>query len=228
MELLKEDVGILTIKDFKAFIENSDSKTEFKNMINQYDFAGCYKFLKNLHAFSFCSMLTELLLKNKINPLKYMDYVPAYFLYESNLKISDIPTMPSNIKFFESRAFCGYKGLESITIPEGAPMVNDNTFAGCIQLEQVYLPNSIKEIADAAFWNCTKLSRINLPDGLYKIGEYAFIGCSNLRYLDIPKSIHEIGTYAFSHCENLSIICHSQRVEKLIRDSGFDGKIEVK
>mgnify|MGYP003319465674 CR=1 FL=1 len=150
MKLLKEDTG-LTVKDFKNILATTDNYTEFKNMINRYDFAGCYKFLKNLHAFSLCSTLTELLLKNKINPLKYMDYVPAYFLYKSNLKISDIPTMSSNIKFFESRAFCGYNGLESITIPEGAPMVNDDTFAGCIQLEQVYLPNSIKEIAYAAF-----------------------------------------------------------------------------
>ena len=57
-----------------------------------------------------------MLLKSNINPLKYMDNIPDYFLS----RITDIThiDIPDNIKYIGQGAFYGCSSLTNIIIPK--------------------------------------------------------------------------------------------------------------
>ena len=105
--------------------------TKYEEELNDKNFDFIYT---KLTGYSYVSSFTALLLKNNINPLNYMDHVPACFAYDLS--------------------------IESFEIPNNITYIWGNAFDGCKNLKSIHIPNSVKEIYTAAFYACNNLSDI--------------------------------------------------------------------
>ena len=125
-EIIKKHKGSLKaiIFEFEEELNNKDFKTIYDNINNAYYIVPAF---------------TALLLKNNINPLKYMDEVPACFAYELNIKEFIIP---DGIKFIGDNAFAKCDILTSITIPKSIIHIDDAVFWGCYNLKDIYYEGS--------------------------------------------------------------------------------------
>ena len=65
------------IKEHKKELKELISR--FKEEINKNHFKTIYEYINNHKHHAISSAFTALLLKNNINPLAYMDFVPDYF-----------------------------------------------------------------------------------------------------------------------------------------------------
>ena len=104
-----------------------------------------------------CRSFTALLLKNNINPLKYMDEVPEYFAYGLNIKEFIIP---NNIIEISPCAFEDCSILTNITIGSGTTLIYNSVFSNCERLASITIPKSVVYIGQAAFRNCSKLKDV--------------------------------------------------------------------
>ena len=103
--------------------------------------------------------ITYVLMCANINPLDYMDEIPAqYFMNCNNLVSIDIP---NGIKSVGDRAFEGCRSLISIIIPDGVTDIQDGAFAYCSELTNITIHDSVKHIDNYAFNQCAKLKQIN-------------------------------------------------------------------
>ena len=125
-----------------------------------------------------CRSFTALLLKNNINPLKYMDEVPEYFAFGLD--------------------------IEDFVIPNNVTRIRGKAFYWCDNLKSVTIPNSVTSISDYAFSKCSSLVEITIPSSVTSIGGYAFYKCINLNSVTIPKNIKNIYSCAFKDCESLT------------------------
>ena len=79
--------------------------------------------------------MTKLFFSIGINPLKYMSFVPAFYMED-------------------------FKDLEEIEIPEGIKEIGKEAFYGCTNLKKVYLPSTLQVIEYAVFGGCGSLKDI--------------------------------------------------------------------
>ena len=86
-----------------------------------------------------CRSFTALLLKNNINPLKYMDEVPEYFAFGLDIEYFVIP---NNVTRIRGNAFYGCDNLKSVTIPKNIKNIYTNAFKDCESLTDVYYEGS--------------------------------------------------------------------------------------
>lgn len=93
-------------------------------------------------------LLTTTLLKSGINPLKYMDKVPPYYLVESD--ITEI-VIPNNIKEIGYNAFSYCEELNKICLPNNLITIEEEAFQYCKNLKQIKVPKSVKYIGKSAF-----------------------------------------------------------------------------
>mgnify|MGYP002706907091 CR=1 FL=1 len=113
-------------------------------------------------------------------------------------------------------AFCGCRGLTSITILEGVTSIGDTAFLWCSGLTGITIPASVTSIGDRAFLDCGGLTSITVEAGnmaydsrdncnaIIEKGTNTLIkGCNNTK---IPVSVTGIGDDAFSYCNGLTSI----------------------
>lgn len=122
------------IKQYKYIIK--DILQDYEQELNNNKYENIYGDIEDIDVIP---AFTALLLKNNINPLEYMDYVPAYFA--TNLDIKEI-VIPDGIAWIQQSAFedCGY--LTSITIPKSVADIPSYAFDGCHDLKDVYYKGS--------------------------------------------------------------------------------------
>ena len=112
-------------KELKELIKDSEEE------LNNNDFEAIYSKIDDCYV---STAFTALLLKNNINPLEYMSYVPSDFM----LEIDDIEdfVIPNGIKKIKWYAitWCDFK---SITIPKSVEIIEDSAFSNC-EITDVY------------------------------------------------------------------------------------------
>ena len=126
------------------------------NEINNNNFAKVYEDTNDsLTPCLLTSKLTELFLDAGLEPLEYMQAVPANYLAYS--KLTSI-TIPENITSIGQYAFAGWHGITSLTIPSSITSIEEGAFEDCDSLKELLISNSVQTIGNDAFHGCGSLN----------------------------------------------------------------------
>lgn len=151
------------------------------NEINNNNFTKVYEDTNDsLTPCLLTSKLTELFLDAGLEPLEYMQAIPANYL--------------------------AYSKLTSITIPENITSIGRCAFSGCDSLTSITIPDSVTSIGSAAFENCSGLTSIVIPDSVTSIDHWTFQYCTGLTSATIGNGVKSISRYAFWDCASLKDI----------------------
>ena len=167
--------------ELSEFIMNELSKfiKVHVNEINNNNFAKVYEDTNDsLTPCLLTSKLTELFLDAGLEPLEYMQAVPANYLAYS--KLTSI-TIPENITSIGRCAFSGCDGLTNITIPDSVTSIGSAAFENCSGLTSIVIPDSVTSIDHWAFQYCTGLTSATIGNGVKSISRYAFWDCASLK-----------------------------------------------
>ena len=172
-----------------------------------------------------------------VSKLKKEDFNSLFYNLRNEIKknnITEIDISKWKLKelYYDTRKNKGMfeqcETLESIILPGCLEVIGKYTFYKCTKLNNITIPNSVTTIDDVAFSNCSSLENITIPDSVTKIGNYTFYCCSDLTSVVISSLVTSIGGYAFYGCNTLKITVPNKDIKKLVKYSGFDGKIIVK
>lgn len=103
--------------------------------------------------------LTDALLSVGIDPLPHLNVIPAHYLRNTKLDISNIK-IPNNITAIEANAFA-HTNIEQLIIPEGCTIILKGIASGCPNLREVWFPSTLSTIHAFQFTGCNQLERIN-------------------------------------------------------------------
>lgn len=144
------------LEEVIEFVKQPNTKSAFK----ESDFDYIYDAANNRSEF-FANLITLFCLEANINPLKYMDNVPANYC-NLNVHFSDFSDpyvkylenliIPDNIKAIHKNAFYNCSKIRTLTISEGVETIGDSAFYGCARLKELYLPSTLKRIGNYAFY----------------------------------------------------------------------------
>lgn len=97
--------------------------------------------------------------KEKVTIPAKIDGKPVVKIDEHAFRGAEIKhlTIPSNVKYIETRAFSACSSLETLTISDGVEIIDDYAFADCPKLTLVTLTDRIKEVGEGVFDNCPKI-----------------------------------------------------------------------
>lgn len=151
-----------TLEEVVEFVKQPDIKSAFE----MSDFDYIYDAANSRSEF-FPNLLTLFCLEANINPLKYMDNVPANYC-NLNLHFSDF-----------SDPYVKY--LENLIIPDNIKSIHKNAFHDCKQIRTLTISEGVETIGDSAFYGCVRLKKLYLPSTLTRIGNYAFYGIPTAR-----------------------------------------------
>lgn len=188
------------------------------------DFDQLYRDLQNTVSMNWESIgeFTRMLLEAEINPLDYLEEVPAAYLFQGQDEKSAFPPskliLPSNIKIICKLAFARCSQLKEIVLPEGLDFIGSEAFQYS-GLEKINLPNSLTRLREAAFKGCQSLTHINIPTSLSGLEDETFAG-SGLEEIEFPEGFRFIGSYAFQKCYQLRKVKLPKSLQA-IYDSAF-------
>ena len=151
-----------TLEEVVNFVKQPDIKSAFETS----DFNYIYDMANSRSEF-FANLVTLFCLEANINPLKYMDNVPANYC-NLNLHFSDF-----------SDPYVKY--LENLVIPDNIKIIHKNAFYDSIKIKTLTISEGVETIGDSAFYGCTGLRELYLPSTLMRIGNYAFYGIPTAR-----------------------------------------------
>lgn len=148
---------------------------DYSNDINNGNFKNIYNAVNELEMnFSSIHLLTpylsSLFLNANINPLLYMDEVPAYYLADSN--------------------------IEHIIIPNNIIKIKHDAFGNCFYLSKVKLSDRLETIEANAFFDCHNLKTIEIPKSVKDIRRNTF---SDLKFIDYKGTKEEWGSMPFAN-----------------------------
>lgn len=176
--------------------------------INARNFEEVYSKFLNIfpHANDIEGALTDLLLRNGINPLQYLENVPENFAYDAGIKEIVIP---DHIQIIGHNAFINCNILEKVKIGENVRTISYYAFSRCRLLRDINIPNKVECIKIGAFEFCDSLVNLTLPDSLEYLDACAFENCSLLQKVVLPSKLSYMGSSIFSGCEALSEITYN-------------------
>ena len=184
------------------------------NEINNNNFAKVYEDTNDsLTPCLLTSKLTELFLDAGLEPLEYMQAVPANYLAYS--KLTSI-TIPENITSIGRCAFSGCDGLTSITIPDSVTSIGSAAFEHCSGLTSIVIPDSVTSIDHWTFQYCTGLTSATIGNGVKSISRYAFWDCASLKdiYFNGTKDQWNVIKKIDSGIKNCTIHCTDGDLEE--------------
>lgn len=136
------------LKHYGHDINNGNFKNIY-NAVNELE-----KYFSSIHLLT--PYLSSLFLNSNINPLLYMDKVPAYYLADSN--------------------------IESIIIPNNITKIKHDAFGNCFYLSKVKLSDRLETIEANAFYDCPNLETIEIPKTIKHIEKDAFPKLQYINY----------------------------------------------
>ena len=184
------------------------------NEINNNNFAKVYEDTNDsLTPCLLTSKLTELFLDAGLEPLEYMQAIPANYLAYS--KLTSI-TIPENITSIGRCAFSGCDGLMNITIPDSVTSIGSAAFENCSGLTSIVIPDSVTSIDHWAFQYCTGLTSATIGNGVKSISRYAFWDCASLKdiYFNGTKDQWNVIKKIDSGIKNCTIHCTDGDLEE--------------
>ncbi len=116
-------------------------------------------------------------------------------------------------------AFCGCKGLTSVTIPNSVTTIGGYAFEHCTGLTSVTIGNSVTTIGFTAFFDCTSLTSVTIPNSVTTIETKAFSGCSGLAKVEINSDTYLSQDFSSNYEQCPSRVFGSQVTEYVIGDS---------
>ena len=137
-----------------------------KDLIDKNGFKELYQIYDKTYI-TYPTKLTLLLLAADINPLIYMNAIPANYLHWVD-KIPNI-IIPNNIKVISSGAFFGCKSLTNIIIPNNVIFIGSYAFAKCESLTNIIIPDKVEFIGEGAFKDCKSLTNMIIGKGIKEI-----------------------------------------------------------
>lgn len=144
------------LEEVVNFVKQPDIKSAFETS----DFDYVYDMANSRSEF-FANLVTLFCLEANLNPLEYMDNVPAnycnlnvHFSYFTDpyVKYLENLVIPDNIKAIHKNAFYDCSKIKTLTISEGVETIGDSAFYGCVRLKELYLPSTLKRIGNYAFY----------------------------------------------------------------------------
>lgn len=184
------------------------------NEINNNNFAKVYEDTNDsLTPCLLTSKLTELFLDAGLEPLEYMQAIPANYLAYS--KLTSI-TIPENITSIGRCAFSGCDGLTNITIPDSVTSIGSAAFENCSGLTSIVIPDSVTSIDHWTFQYCTGLTSATIGNGVKSISRYAFWDCASLKdiYFNGTKDQWNVIKKIDSGIKNCTIHCTDGDLEE--------------
>lgn len=179
------------------------------------------------YAFSGCSMITELVLPEKIENIGSR-FVEGTQITEIAVPKTAVNFGANNISIIgiliynEETCFYGAEHLSKVVFEQGIETIPFAALRGCNSVIDVVLPNSINDIKSEAFKGCSNLADVMLPSKVKSINSNTFDGCSSLKEIIIPSDVETIGYCAFRNCTNLnSVIFTNSNAIKSIGNSSF-------
>ena len=140
------------------------------------------------------------------NPLYY-----ANKLYLDGEVITDLE-FTDGINKISNYAFCNYKTLQTITIPDGFTNISENAFSGC-QIEKATIPTSAISCIPKESLHTVVITSGN------SIGSNAFKDSTRLKSITISDSVTSISNSAFSGCPIESAAISSSLISYIPKDS---------
>ena len=138
---------------------------KYKELINNNEFDELYRKVDKLLMVDYF-VLTFLLNKVGIDPLKYMTYVPAYYM--ENFKELTILRIPEGIKTIETEAFYGCSNLETLYLPLTLQSIESFAFKKCESLKDIYFNGTTEQ------WSRLPIDENN--DNLYYVNIHCIDG----------------------------------------------------
>lgn len=179
-------------------INNTNDYNAFYMLV--YEYVGLYE--QDVQA-AIIVGITEVLKKAKINPEKYLNYIPEFYHYQNAWLEDDNVVIPNNIDQIQWGAYMDADKLKSISIP-----------------------GSVKAISPYSFYECTNLDEIKLEEGISAIGDSAFAYTRLSRKFIIPRSVNYIADDAFDDVEDLhAVVYKDSYAHKWFIDSDADESV---
>lgn len=188
-------------------------------------------------AFSYCSLLTEIKLPNKMSNIDYG-------CFKGCVSLKKIDMSSINITMFSNDLFRDCTSLTTIVYPKGFNSFGEFSLSAT-HMKELTLSSEITNIQRGAFsWNvflqkvdlsalnldslpdeifrmCTHLESVTLPSKIKRIPERAFAQCVSLKSIDMTKtSINTIGNNAFYMCSTLAEVSFPESLSS-IEDGAF-------
>ena len=150
------------LEEVIEFVKQPSIKSAFETADLDY----IYDAANNRNTF-FTNLVTLFCLEANIDPLKYMDNVPANYC-NLNMHFSDF-----------SDPYVDY--LENLIIPDNIKAIHKNAFYNCNKIKTLTISEGVETIGDSAFYGCARLKKLYLPSTLTRIGNYAFYAIPTAR-----------------------------------------------
>ena len=153
--------------------------------------------------------VTEALLQAGIDPLQEMEWVPDYYLAES--QIFENFTLPNQIRTIEIRAFL-LSSIKNIKVGPMLETIGHDAFA-VSELKTINLQDTaVNSIHSSAFQNC-HLETIELPNTVELIGDKAFLDIPSLHRIKFNGDVDLLGSSILEDDKPCKIICPKDAIK---------------
>jgi hypothetical protein len=134
-------------------------------------------------AFYSCANLRKIVMPSTLKELEGRIFYDCDKLEEIDMsKVHLLKELPED-------AFCNWKNVKQIEIPEGVEKIGKDAFYRCANLRKIVMPSTLKELEERIFYDCDKLKEIDTSKikGQVKVG-HSIYTCDEFRSL--WKNIH--------------------------------------
>lgn len=193
-------------------LKNYLNEPYIQNLINNNDYNQLYKVIN----YDMYGEMNSLLFKVGVNPMKYIDIIPAHFL-ERVRDIHQAIIIPENVRYIGNNAF-SKTPIEYIIIPDNVKICEHKVFEYCYKLKTAHIGDGLEEVPQDMFYNCRNLERVTLGDNIKVIRPGAFKHCPKLTTIHYDGNLSEytgidIDVDAFDRDHTINIVCKNGTIK---------------